>query len=172
MSFLKTLLPLLQHGSTINFSLKEVGGKVQIIIEPQLAKFEPETTDEVVATLQSVLAHPIRITCERETTDEQFLAALTSISPGHAAASDQLAEYRQRLADAAAEATRKEAEKAANKTTKAIAKPAKGATPAAASLSAPAGESDGDVDDTAAASDAPATPTPVVSPSTTDFQLF
>ncbi|WP_440986167.1 hypothetical protein ACQHIH_21680 (plasmid) [Xanthomonas sontii] len=172
MSFINTLLPLLKHGSSLNLNLKEVAGKIQIVIEPQLAKLEPETTDAVVATLQSVLVHPIRLTCEREATDQQFLDALTSIAPGHEAASDQLADYRQRLADASAEAKRQEAEKIASKTGKAAAKPAKGATASGATPTAPADEGDEEGGNDATSDATVASATPAVSPAKTDFQLF
>nr|WP_312130721.1 PRTRC system protein E [Stenotrophomonas pavanii] len=177
MSLIHTLLPLLKNGSSINLNLKAVGEKIQIIIEPQLAKLDAETTDEVVATLQSVLVHPIRLMCERETTDQEFLAALTSIAPVHEAGSDQLAEYRQRLSDAAAEAKRKEADKNAAKTGKSAAKPVKAVTTPGSGLSAPADEGDeiaagADVDGAEGSSDASPAPAPAVSPANTEFELF
>lgn len=180
MSLIQSLMPLLKNGSSVNFNLKEVNGQIQILIEPNLAKVEPETTDEVVATLQAALLHPVRLLCKRESTDAEVIAALTAITPGHEAANDQLVEYRQRLADASAEAKRKAEEKSAAKAAKAPAKPSKvTAAKGASSLTAPADESEGDNAQNAEGSQASASQdngdeasSAAASPATADFSLF
>lgn len=141
MSLIQSLLPLLKNGSSVNFNLKEVNGQIQVLIEPSLSNVEVDTTDSVVATLQAALLHPVRIMCNRDATDAEVIAALGVIGPSHEGTNDQLAEYRQRIADAAAEAKRLEAEKAAAKPAKGAVKNGK-AKPAKGGLSAPADESD------------------------------
>lgn len=165
MSLIQTVLPLLKNGSSLILNLKEVDGKIQVVIEPQLSNFDPETNDEVIATLQAVLVHPVRLVCERSTTDAQFIQALTSIAPIHESTCDQLAEYRQRLADAAAEAKVKAESKG-----KTPAKPVKAGAAKGAVLTAPADEGDASTGEDTTPTDA--TTAPAVSPAESDFTLF
>jgi PRTRC genetic system protein E len=178
MSFIANVLPLLKHGSSLSLTLKEVNGQIQIVIEPHLAKFDPDTNDEVVATLQAALVHPVRVMAERDATDAALLETLTKLAPSYSALSDQLAEHQQRIEDAAAAARAKAAEKTA-------AKPASKATAAktthkAATPASAASTTDDDGDDDAAngddSGDTPvatpsATPAPP-SPSAASFELF
>lgn len=173
MSLIQNVLPLLKNGSSLNLNLKEVDGKIQVVIVPQLAALDEDTTDEVVASLQAVLVHPVRLMCERATTDAQLMEAITGIAPAHAAASDQLSEYRQMLSDAAATAKVKAAEKTAAKPAKAAGKNVMTVAAPGATLSAPEDEGDADAAQKAAGSDSTpvAEPAPV-SPSATSFVLF
>lgn len=182
MSFIANVLPLLKHGSSLSLTLKEVNGQIQIVIEPQLAKFDADTNDEVVATLQAALVHPVRVIAERDATDATLLEILTKLAPSYSALSDQLAEHQQRIEDAAAAARAKAAEKTAAKPA-GKATPAKtthkAATPAASACATGASDDAGD-DDTngddagdtpvATPSTAPAPAAP--SPSTASFELF
>lgn len=169
MSLIQNVLPLLKNGTSLNLNLKEVDGKIQVVIVPQLAALDEEASDEVVASLQSVLVHPVRLLCDRETTDAQLMQAITGIAPAHEAASDQLAEYRQMLSDAAATAKVKAAEKAAAKPAKAAGKPVKAVAASGASITAPDDESDESaVQESNGTEAAPAT----VSPAATSFNLF
>ncbi|NMI31433.1 PRTRC system protein E [Xanthomonas hortorum pv. vitians] len=180
MSFIANVLPLLKHGSSLSLTLKEVGGQIQILIEPQLAKLDPDTTDEVVATLQAALVHPVRVLAERDATDATLLEILTKLAPSYSTLGDQLAEHQQRIEDAAAAARAKAAEKAAAKPagkatpSKATNKAATPATSASASNTDDSGgDDDANGDDAgdspvATPSEAPAAP----SPSTASFELF
>ena len=179
MSFIATITPLLKHGSSLSLNLKEVNGKIQIIIEPQLAKFDPDTTDEVVATLQAALVHPVKLLADADATDQTLIDTICKIAPVHESASDQLAEHQQRILDAAAAARAKAAEKTAAKPAKAA--PAKTTTKAAATTpTASAGassDSDEDGDDEAGENNAGDDETPVATPSapspaTASFELF
>lgn len=183
MSFIANVLPLLKHGSSLALTLKEVNGQIQILIEPQLAKFDEETDDEVVATLQAALVHPVRVMAARDATDATLIETLTKLATPYQSLSDQLAEHQERIEQAAAAARAKAAEKAAAKpAAKATAAKTthKGATAAAAasasaSTSAAADASDAEGDDEEAGEAPVATPTttePAPSPATASFELF
>lgn len=185
MSFIANVLPLLKHGSSLALTLKEVNGQIQILIEPQLAKFDEETDDEVVATLQAALVHPVRVMAARDATDATLIETLTKLATPYQSLSDQLAEHQERIEQAAAAARAKAAEKAAAKpAAKATAAKTthKGATSAAAasasastSTSAAADASDAEGDDEEAGEAPVATPTttePAPSPATASFELF
>lgn len=182
MSFIANILPLLKHGSSLGLTLKEVNGQIQILIEPQLAKFDEETDDEVVATLQAALVHPVRVMAARDATDATLIETLTKLATPYQSLSDQLAEHQERIEQAAAAARAKAAEKAAAKpaakatAAKTTHKGATAAAAASASASTSAADaSDAEGDDEEAGEAPVATPTttePAPSPATASFELF
>jgi PRTRC genetic system protein E len=179
MSFIANVLPLLKHGSSLSLTLKEVGGQIQILIEPQLAKLDPDTTDEVVATLQAALVHPVRVLAERDATDATLLEILTKLAPSYSTLGDQLAEHQQRIEDAAAAARAKprKGRSQAGRQGDSSKGTNKAATPATSASASNTDDSGGDDDangddagdsPVATPSEAPAAP----SPSTASFELF
>ena len=171
MSFLNTLAPLLKNGSTLNIALSEVNDQVQIVIVPQLAKFDADTTDPVQATLQSALAHPIRITTAKDAADQTLIDAIASITPAYQAAGEQLTGYLATIAAAAEEARVKAAEKTKAKPAKVVTKAAGAAATPVSTASAGAGEAEGE-DEGDEASNAAAAPVQATETVKPNFSLF
>jgi PRTRC genetic system protein E len=127
MPFLANLAPLLKGASEVTLKISAVDGGLSVVVIPRLEEFDPDTTDEGLAVLQAALSKPFHFRVPEGQDPDQLLAdALNSIGGARAPVVDEIARYREQMADAKTSAQQSSAKKAekAPKPTPPTAKPA------------------------------------------------
>ena len=104
--FLSSIQPLLRGSADITLRISAAkGGGMAVLVLPTLEQMEPETGDQVVAQLQQALVRPLSLTIPAgEDPDAALAAILTQVDAARTPLIDQLASYREQVAEAANQA--------------------------------------------------------------------
>ena len=104
--FLSTIKPLMRGTSAITLTISSTpDGAMCVLLQPALEQMDAETADQTLAELQRALVRPLRVLIPGDIDpDAAFAEVFTDVAQSREQAIDQLAQYREHMAEAANQA--------------------------------------------------------------------